>query len=485
VTIDVKAITTLISKDSARQTKLAEQCEYAGGEHLAILGRRPHEEPDNRIPVPIARKGVRFVSGYMVKPGNIVYSTDDDEPVEPQGAIGKVVAKVKTALVGKAEPANYAEDILQPIFDDNDEQLTTQEEFETCLVHGEAWEYHYTRAGTACFVEIPVVQCIPLWSDDMPPKLDGMIRYYKASDETYQAYFYDEASIRHFSGPSYEAMTEVLEDAEDHGFQEVPFVRFRMSRDSSNLFDCVIPLVDFFDRIVSEDYANESQRFASSYLLLKNRLSNELDDLGMNEVDKIRITRTFEDLGDDVTKSVAFLSKTIPVDFIKNVADTFERLIYDMMQIINPNDIATTGQISGIALAYKLLQFEYLCASIEAYFSRGLQSRIRLIQNVSSSMSAQEMDRADVDIQFRRNLPFDMASAVDQFSKVVGVLPDEIALKLFPASFITDPKAVAEEMAKNRSAAVPDITVPPTPEEQAAMAARAAAMEKDKQAVSE
>jgi SPP1 family phage portal protein len=476
--ITAKAIADMIGCDSARQQKIAEQCKYAGGEHLAILGRRPHEEPDNRIPVPVARKGVRFVSGYMMKPGNIVYSTDDDEPVGDQGATDQGDSA--------AEPANYASGVLQPIFDDNDEQLTTQEEFETCLMHGEAWEYHYTADGQPRFVEVPVAQCIPSWSDDLPPVLTGMLRYFKSADDKYEAYWYDEANIQHFSGDSWEGLSEVVDPAVKavHGFKEVPFVRMRMSRDSSNLFDCVIPLIDFFDRLVSEDYANEAQRFASSYLLLKNRLSGELDDMDMNEIDRVRITRTFEDLGDNVTSAVAFLTKTIPVDFIKNVADTFERLIYDMMQIINPNDIATTGQISGIALAYKLLQFEYLCASIEAYFSRGLQARIRLIQNVSGSMSAAEMERADVDIEFRRNLPFDMASAVDQFSKLVGVLPDDVALKVFPASFITDPKAVAEEMGKAR-ANTPSVTQALSPEEQAAadaLKARLAAEEAAKNA---
>ena len=143
------------------------------------------------------------------------------------------------------------------------------------------------------------------------------------------------------------------------------------------------------------------------------------------------------------------------------VADTFERLIYDMMQIINPNDIAATGTISGIALAYKLLQFEYFCASCEAYFSRGLQWRIRLIQNVTGNMSAKPQDRPQVDIKFRRNLPFDMASAVDQFVKVAGILPNDIALKLFPADFMPDPAKVAEEMDNAKEQLSMDTQLPP------------------------
>jgi SPP1 family phage portal protein len=433
--MDAKAIKKLIDSDHGRVAKIAEQSKYAGGYNTAILGRKAHEEPDARIPIPIARKGIRLASGYMVKPGNIIYSSD---------------------------PETYVADKLQPLFDANDEQLTTQEVFETALTHGQGWEYHYTQDNEARFVEVPVDQCVPVWNDELPPKLNGMIRYYtvkKDDGDMLEAYFYDTTTITKYVGKSGADLILAVEpglvNPMPHGYGEVPFVQYKIARDCSNLFDCVIPLIDIHDRVISEDYANEAQRFAASYLLLKDQLSGELDELGLNELDKIKITRTFEGLGDNVNNAVAFLQKNIPVDFVRTVADTFERLIYDMMQIINPNEIAATGTISGIALAYKLLQFEYFCASCEAYFSRGLQWRIRLIQNVTGNMSASIQNRPQVDIKFRRNLPFDLASSVDQFVKVYGILPDEQALKLLPVDFIADPKAVADEMAKMK--AVPNM----------------------------
>lgn len=433
--MDAKQIQKLIAGDSARVAKIAEQKKYAGGYNVAILGRRAHEEPDARVPIPIARKGIRLTSGYMVKPGNIVYSSDPD---------------------------NYVADTLQPAFDANDEQLTTQEEFETALTHGMAWEYHYTEDSEPRFVEVPIEQCIPIWDDSLPPKLIGMIRHYCERDdkgEHEEIYFYDNATITHYT--SIGNADPILEPPDDgnpnpmaHGYGEVPFAQYKIARDCSNLFDCIIPLIDALDRLMSEDFANEAQRFANSYLLLRNRLSSDLDESGLSEVDKLKVTRTFEDLGDNVTQAVAFLTKTIPVDFIKLSKETYSEMIFDMMQIINPNAMADGADTSGRAYAYKLLQFEYFCASCEAYFSRGLQWRIRLIQNVTGNMSAKPQDRPQVDIKFRRNLPFDMQSAVDQFVKLSGILPDEIALKVFPADFIPDPAQTAEDMAKEKAASL-------------------------------
>jgi SPP1 family phage portal protein len=419
--MDIKAIEKLISGDALRQRKIECQKRYAGGYNVAILGRAAHEEPDSRIPLPIARKGIRFVTGYMAKPGQIVYSSED----------------------------GYADTTLMPIFDTNDEQLLTQELFETALTHGEAWEYHYTQDGEKRFVEVPYGQCVPIWNNELPPKLVGMIRYYKEKDEEggdkAEVYFYDGTSITKYEGKDFNSLELSVES--EHAYGEVPFVQYKISRDCSNLFDCVLPLIDEFDRVVSEDHANEARRFANSYLLLRNRLNTERDEEGKTELDRLKETRTFEDLGENVNTAVSFLTKNIPIEFIKNTTETFERLIYDMMQIINPNNVADTGEISGVALAYKLLQFEYFCASCEAYFSRGLQWRIRLIQNVSGNMKAKPQDRPQVDILFRRNLPFDMQSAVDQFTKLSGKeLPTEIALKVFPADFIPDPAQTAKEM---------------------------------------
>jgi SPP1 family phage portal protein len=425
--------------DGHRTDRYEKQCRYAGGRNPAILDRKAHEEPDNRIPVPIARKGIRLVSGYMFKPGNITYSTD---------------------------PEGYYADTLKPIFDVSDEELTTQEEAETVLTHGEAWEYHYKVDGKPHFVEVPYAQCIPIWDDALPPNLVGMIRHYcemEGDEEIQEIYYWDEARARKWEGKK-GAMVEITADPERgeegmglHGYGEVPFAQFKMARDCSNLFDCVIPIIDIMDRTVSEDWANELQRFANSYLLLANQLSSDIDDQGLNEMDKIRSARAFMDLGDDVKKKVDFLIKNVPIDFVKTGTDLFERLIYDMMNIINPNALVDASDVSGRAYAYKILMFEFLCASIETYFSRGLQWRIRLIQKALGSVST-EARSEQVTIQFRRNLPFDMASAVEQFVKLVGLLPDEIALKLFPASFIADVKAVAEEMAKNKQ--VPNMDTP-------------------------
>ena len=84
---------------------------YILGSNPPILDAAPKPDPDNRVPVPFARKIVRTLKGYMFKAGYISYSTEGD----------------------------YI-DTLKDIFDDNDEELQTAEIATDALSTPETYE---------------------------------------------------------------------------------------------------------------------------------------------------------------------------------------------------------------------------------------------------------------------------------------------------------------------------------------------------------
>jgi len=107
--------------------------------------------------------------------------------------------------------------------------------------------------------------------------------------------------------------------------------------------------------------------------------------------------------------------------------------------MFNPNDPDfLAGGASGVAMAYKLLGFEYLVASTEAYFSKGLYRRAMLVNNILSSLGRPTDNLDEVQLQFRRNLPFDMAQAAQLTASLMGVWDIEAILNLFPANVLSD-----------------------------------------------
>lgn len=380
---------------------------YSIGNHPGILQPAPKADPDNRKPVPFLLKAIEQLKGYMAKPGNIKYD-------------GGYMATA------------------QPIFDTNDEALTTAILLEDALRFGKSYELHWTNEqGEYEFYPIQAENSIPIYDNSIKSKMVGFIRYWKIGEIEYATYYGPVERIEYQK----EKKWDVVEEGQ-HGFTRLPVQEYTVRRGRANIFDHVLPLIDLYDRLISEDVANELARYANALLVMAERIDAvTADDNGLTMIDKLKELRLLDGLGDgDVRSKVAFVTKDAPADFIKFAADTVERLIYEMLQVLNPSTL-NTSDLSGVAMAYKLLPMEYLCASIEAYFSRGLQDRFKII----ASNSLIGGDPSDVTITWHRNLPHNLLETAQIAATMTGTLSKQTIVRLFPDYVIG---TVDEELAR-------------------------------------
>jgi SPP1 family phage portal protein len=404
--VDIATIQKYIEIDPARQNRIMSQYMYYSGRHTGIYYDNPKEDPDNRVPVPIVRKAIQFILGYMFKPGNITYT------------------------------GPYYDSTLKDIYDANEEELLNAEHAKTALIAGYSYEAHWTEDGQERFARVPAEQGIMVKSDDIVPRDIAFIRHWIDIDRIHHVWVYDDSKVTIYSG---NGGALVFEKEYDHGYKSVPVLEIPISDDLSNLFDHVLPLVDLMDKGLSEDIANEMQRLANSYLLMANDIdSTTKDDNGETDVDKIKRTKIFSNLRDDVTRSVAFLTKNLNPEFINTALDRIERLIYDMIGVPNPGDETFANAVSGTALAYRLLPFEYLCASIEVYFTRFLQRRIRLIGALDSTINGTDSAVADIDIKWARNLPMNHTEMIENAVKLSAILSKRSVLEYLPSDIVPD-----------------------------------------------
>lgn len=385
---------------------------YYAGNHPAIYSDVPKESPDNRVPVPIPRKAVAFVTGYMAKPGNIKYSGD------------------------------FYESKLKSIYDTCEEQVLNAELLASCLKYGVAYTAHWMDGTKQYFAQIPCEQSLMIYDDNIGifAKPLYFMRFWKDELKQYLDLWDSFNKYRY----EYDGFTFKLIDESIHGFKQVPVIEYYVNSDKANLYDHILPLIDILDKGVSEDLANELQRLANSYLLIAGVLDDtEQDTNGETSVDKIKRTKVIDNLNNDVQSSVAFLTKNINPAFINTALDRLERLIYELIGIPNPSD-NTFAASSGVALAYKLVPLEYLATLIETYFTRGLQQRIRLISEGQYTLNG-EKESNEVQISMTRNLPFDLEAISRITMALKGILSDETILNLFPSQIVPD---VQEELKK-------------------------------------
>ena len=416
--MDAKQIDALIKNHTPLTTRYYDQKTYKIGENAGIYQTGPKAAPDNRIPVPFIRRATKLIKGYFAKPGNITYSDD-----------------------------GWYEDNLADIYDANDEELETAALFEDAICYGRAFELHwFDEVEGFQFAVIPVAQCIPIYSDDIKKKLVAFV-WYRSSDDGQIATYYD--------GEEYQEYTKKAKDDDwtldtersgKHLYGVVPVLEAIIDRDKRNVFDHCLPLIDMYDKIISE-VGNEHEKFANSVLLLRDYIDNiTKDDSGKTQLDKIADYRVLDKLGENVRDAAAYLERNVNDTFINNTLDRYERLIYEMLCIFNPND-DNFAAASGIAQAYKLLGFEYLIADMESYFSQVLYARIRLIAGHGAGI-VKDAENADmVTISFKRNLPFNIESMANIISVLAGgqkVVSQKTLLQLFPASIIPDVDAEIE-----------------------------------------
>ena len=123
---------------------------YIGQDRIIERKHRDPGTPDNKIPVPYGRKLVNTVVGYMYKPGMIQVNTDNEAWQE----------------------------LLKDIYWDNDEPGKTATLGKLSSIFGVAYELHFVDNNTPRFAPIPVEDGLPVYSNDIEPKIVAFLHRY-------------------------------------------------------------------------------------------------------------------------------------------------------------------------------------------------------------------------------------------------------------------------------------------------------------------
>jgi len=388
---------------------------YYEADNPAIIDATNKAKPDNRVPCAFVGKIVDTMKGYMFKPNYITYQTS-----------GKYAEQLNELFMANNEPLKTGEIAT--------DALTCGVGYELLRVDEEAKtiRQYRIRPETGCVVYdntldekiIAFVHIVTTESDDLTmTKTYIMTIYYKDHYVEYESLnngIWTEAGRK------------------DHPFNAVPVSPFYINADRRPLFEKVIPIINEHDKIISSNYANENERFANAYLALLKKIDNVTkDENGKTADQRIAEIRMFDGLGQggevsNVNNAVGFITKPSRGNDISESADRFERLIYDLAMVINPND-DSLGVSSGIALKMKMLPMEFKAADIEAYFSKGLQRRFMLLENAKTITN---YTPEQVTISFKRNIPSDLEALSVTAGNLKGILSDESIIGLFPRDIV-------------------------------------------------
>ena len=133
-----------------------------------------------------------------------------------------------------------------------------------------------------------------------------------------------------------------------------------------------------------------------------------------------------EDGGD-----IQWLIKEVSDSPLENYKNRLREDMHIFSNVPNLTDENFGGNLSGVAVSYKLWGIEQICAIKERKFKRGLQRRIELITNMLNLMGG-NYDYRDIDIQFRRNKPQNLLEIAQIIQMLADLLSKESRLKMLP-----------------------------------------------------
>lgn len=362
-------------------------------------------KPCNKVVVNYCYNIVQNYRGYLTGI-DIAYSSDKD--------IDQVFEVLNYNDV-KQEDSNYLQD---------------------ALVYGCAYEIAYIDEwGKHRFKTLDPKNVIPIYDDTLDQDLVYCIRFWSnkiADKDFYIVEVYSKSEIKTYKSDMGFQTFELIKE-EPHYFGMVPITVFELNNDRVSIFDQVMTLQDAYNKLLSAE-VDDFESFADAYLVLKGMMGTNPEDLA-----DAKRTRAFMI---DSDADVSYLTKDISDTQIQNMLNNINDNIHKIANSPDFNSDKFMAQ-TGIAMRFKLVQFENASSAIEAEMRKALQRRIELICAIGN-IKGDNLSFDDVKITFTRNLPTNLTETAQVVNSLRGLVSDQTLLSLLP--FVEDSQAELDRL---------------------------------------
>lgn len=383
-----------------------------------------------------------------------------DDPSKPNNRLCcNYPALIANAYTGYlfGEPVSYTApnalmDNVRDAFRYNDIQAEDAMLGLDLAICGAAVELHYVDGDAMERIKrVDPVNCVEVRDGTLEDKLTALIRYYDTVDVvtnklTRHVDVYEAETVSHYEQEGGEL---TLVEEEPHFFGDVPAVVYQNNTDRMGDFEGVITLIDAYDLMQSEAL-NDQEYFSDAYLVLTDLMGTTDEEIA--KMKKNRVLLVPENAG------ASFLIKQQSDAIPENIKNRLNNDIHRFSGCPDMSDENFAGNASGVAIRYKLLQFENIAGVKEREFKRGLQRRFELLCNMWAMKGRGAFDWRDIEISFKRALPQNLLEVAQTLSALGGLLSDETKRAQLPIDYDeeTEKKRIEEQRAANSLFRIPD-----------------------------
>lgn len=260
------------------------------------------------------------------------------------------------------------------------------------------------------------------------------LRYYETCDGKLKAEFYDSANIHYYSTKDSSAFTE--DRIQPHMFKGCPLFGLANNKELKGDAEKVLSLIDAYDRTIS-DASNEIEQYRLAYLVLKGLGA---DDETLEKLKETGILQLLEE-----TDEVSYLTKDINDAIIENHLNRLEKDILRFAKSVNFTDESFAGNVSGVAMKFKLMALENKSITMERKMTAALRYQFKILFSAwGTKGKASEDDYLKVWFGFTRNLPVNLLEESQIAGGLKGLVSEETRLSLL--SFVDDVQYEIDKM---------------------------------------
>ncbi len=423
---DKQDIRHLISKHQSLVERLAKLKKYYGGEHKILQ----EEERENRLVCNHAKDIADTASSYFI--GNPVsYKSKED-----------IVCLTDALENAGADEA------------DGDNGLDLS-------IYGVAYEYIYTKQNET---ELAIKNLRPentfmVYDDSIEQKELFAVYYYAKKDDTdknstiyvatvlTQNYKYV-LNIRDIDGEQ-----ELLEEPEPHFKGEVPVIEYLNNKMAIGDYELQIPLIDAYNALMS-DRITDKEQFIDSILALYGALlsdedaEEEGDGRGTEEAMKSLKKEKLLELPENA--KAEYLTRTFDEAGVEILKKAIEQDIHKFSHIPCMSDESFGGNVSGVAMEFKLLGMENITKIKTRYYKKGLRKRLRIFAYFLANKAVQ-VDISGITPTFTRALPKNLLEISQIVSNLWGKVSRKTLLSQVPFVENVDEELEAVDKEENES----------------------------------
>ena len=291
------------------------------------------------------------------------------------GFLRKLVRQKATYLLGKPFSLEWDSQEFAGLADGwlRDGRAVLRAALKDAVICGIGWIHvYYDEEGRLQTCHMPPEQLIPVWRDEEHRELDACIRW--ADIEEFQGKervirrqveYWDKDEVWRYILRDGKLLDETHQphatiDGGEQGFSwgRVPFVPVRYNEEETPLIRFVKPLIDGYDRLVS-DNSNTLEEAPNGIYVLKN-----YDGMNLGEFRKnLAYYRAVKVSGDG---GLSTLSTPLDTPALEAQLLRLRHGIYEFGQGVEHWGEESTNNLSGIALRFRYAELDMDCAQLAA-----------------------------------------------------------------------------------------------------------------------